>query len=125
MKAFLAIAALFFVLVLSSFYYILGGPIPHTISWESRYDSGFSGRYAVVGSDTDQSLSELLDNGKTVEGNLPASTTFWASRYAVVAAELTLEQADGTYNTITIRRAGIPCAIGYQYGTTMSTRCGR
>jgi len=125
MKAFLAIAALFAVLVLSSFYYILGGPIPHTIIWESRYDSDFSGRYVIAESGSEQSLSDLLENGKTLEGQLPASTTFWASRYAVVAADLTLEQAESTYNTITIRRAGIPCAIGYQYGTTMSTRCGR
>jgi len=124
MKAFLAIAALFFVLVLSSFYYILGGPVPHTIPWESRdAGSAFSGRYAVVGARSGFELNEMLERGQSVAGDLPYSKTIWAPRYAVVAAELTLEQEDSTYNTLAIRRAGIPCAISYQYGTATTTIC--
>ncbi|MEM7734775.1 MAG: hypothetical protein AAF267_03210 [Deinococcota bacterium] len=121
MKVFFLIAAVFAGLVLLSGYYILGGPVPHTITWESDSDTSFHGHYTVTRSDA--GITEILEAGSSVEGKLPLTKRVWASRYATIAADLILDQEDNAYTTITIKRAGIPCAIGYKYGTELSTAC--
>ncbi|MEM6430740.1 MAG: hypothetical protein AAF708_15985 [Deinococcota bacterium] len=121
MKLFLLIAAAFAGLVLLSGYYIIGGPVPHTITWESDVNTSFNGHYTVTRSDA--GINEILEAGNAVQGNLPLTKRFWASRYATVAADLSLDQEDNAYTTITIKRAGVPCAIGYKYGTELSTAC--
>ena len=113
----------FALVVLLAAYYVLGGPVPHVITFEGQEGTPFRGSY-IVASQPEASPNQALEAARnSVEGTYPFTVFTWASRdaYILAGARIALEQ--NMYNTITIRRAGVVCSKGYTWGQGVTAAC--
>ena len=120
----LGVIALFTILVVGALYYVLGGPVPQSITWNGEPGTPFEGRYLVTTEPLLVSRGSPLDRlGDGVTSRYPHTVRFWAPRGATVLASARLYAEGNVQNSILIRRLGAPCVESYRWGTSITAEC--
>ncbi len=124
MKVMLGIISLFSIIVICALYFLLGGPVPQSITWEGEIGTPFEGRYLVTTEPLIYSRGNPLDRlGEGVTARYPHTVRFWAPRGATVLASARLYQEGNVQNSLQIRRVGVPCVEAYRWGTSITAEC--
>ena len=124
MKAMLGVIALFSIIVIGALYFLFGGPIPQSITWEGEIGTPFEGRYLVTTEPLIYSRGNPLDRlGEGVTSRYPHTVRFWAPRNATVLASARLYQEGNVQNSLQIRRLAVPCVESYRWGTSITAEC--
>ena len=124
MKVMLGVISLFSIIVISALYFLFGGPVPQSITWEGEIGTPFEGRYLVTSEPLIYSRGNPLDRlGQGVTSRYPHTVRFWAPRNATVLASARLYQEGNVQNSILIQRVGVPCVESYRWGTSITAEC--
>ena len=124
MKVMLGIIFVFVVAVSGALYFLFGGPVPQSITWEGEIGTPFEGRYLVTTEPLVYSRGNPLDRlGEGVTSRYPHTVRFWASRNATVLASARLYEEGNVQNSLQIRRVGVPCVESYRWGTSITAEC--
>lgn len=124
MKVMLSVIALFTVLVISALYFVLGGPVLQSITWQGEPGTPFEGRYLVTSEPLVYSRGNPLDRlGEGVTSRYPHTVRFWAPKDATVLASARLYEEGNVQNSILIQRVGVPCVQAYRWGTSIEAEC--
>ena len=113
----------FALVVLLAVYYVVGGPVPHVITFEGKEGTPFQGSY-VVSRQPQATPNQALESARnSIEGQYPFTVFTWASKdaYILAGARIALEQ--NMENIITIRRVGVVCSKGYTWGQAVTAAC--
>ena len=120
----LGVIALFSIIVIGALYFLFGGPIPQSITWEGEIGTPFEGRYLVTTEPLIYSRGNPLDRlGEGVTSRYPHTVRFWAPRNATVLASARLYQEGNVQNSLQIRRLAVPCVESYRWGTSITAEC--
>ncbi len=124
MKVMLGVIALFSITVIGALYFLFGGPIPQSITWEGEPGTPFEGRYLVTTEPLVYSRGNPLERlGEGVTSRYPHTVYFWAPRSATVLASAQLYTEGNVQNSLQIRRLAVPCVEAYRWGTSITAEC--
>ena len=127
MKVMLGVISLFSIIVIGALYFLFGGPIPQSITWEGNIGTAFRGQYSIGTSDPNnfRSGGDPRSNfGTTFTSQYPHTVRFWASRKADINASARLwEEEQNVQNSIRIRRLAVTCVESYRWGTSITAEC--
>ena len=85
MKAMIGIISIFTIVVIGALYFLLGGPIPQSITYEGEIGTPFQGQYSVGDNEPVTFRSgggPLSPSGVTFSSQYPHTVWFWAPRRA-------------------------------------------
>ena len=122
----LGVISLFSIIVVGAIYFLFGGPIPQSITWEGNIGTPFQGQYRIGESSSNNFRSggdPRSNYGTTFTAEYPHTVRFWASRSADVRASSRLWEEQNVQNSIQIRRVGVTCVESYRWGTDISAEC--
>ena len=113
----------FALVVLLAVYYVIGGPVPHIITFDGKAGTSFQGSY-VVSSQPQATPAQALEAARnSLEGTYPFTVFTWASKDAHILAGARITPERNMENIITIRRAGVVCSKGYAWGQEVTAAC--
>ena len=113
----------FALVVLLAVYYVIGGPVPHVITFSGKAGTAFQGSY-VVSRQPQATPNQALEAARnSLEGTYPFTVFTWASKDASILAGARIAPERNMENVITIRRAGVVCSKGYAWGREVTAAC--
>ena len=122
-RIFHILIGLFALVVLVAGYYVIGGPVPHVITFNGQAGTPFQGSYVVSRQPQTAPAQALAAARNSVQGTYPFTVFTWASRNAHILAGARIGLERNTENIITIRRAGVICSRGYAWGQAVTAAC--